>query len=281
MNKLMTTATTAALVLSASISMAANIPVACQSAKTKEAGSLAKCLETAMSKFVTTGDAAAYGDAVTKCTGKFSTKWQGAEQKATDKGGTCKTTGDEAQVLASIQAKVACIATALDTGNKQCLLCGNGVIDAGENCDLGALGVGTCSTATGGTKPYGTLDCSASCQYNTSGCAAGILVGGAAWFLGATDGASCDAVCTANGLVYDSATLTYAGSSGTDANCAAVLNALGIPGGVIATSTGLGIGCFSVPSPPMGLAGGRDTTATTSSAGAPPGAGVFRACACH
>ena len=51
-------------------------------------------------------------------------------------------------------------------------------------------------------------------------------VGGACWFLGAI-GQSCNAVCGALGLDYDEATNTYAGSSGTLANCEQVMDALG------------------------------------------------------
>lgn len=281
MRKVITMAAVAAMVWSAGVATAATIPVACQSAKTKEAGNLAKCLQGAQSKLVTTGDSAAYAAAVTKCTDKFSGKWQDGEQKAIDKGGACQTSGDEAAVMASIQANVECIATALQTGDKSCLQCGNGVVDAGEDCDLGTMNGGTCSTATGGTKPLGDLDCDASCQFDTAGCGTGVPVGGAFWFLSAVDGASCDAVCATNGLVYDTATLTYAGSAGTDANCAAVLTALGHPGSVFASSTGAGLGCVTAASLPPGAAGVRDTSPTTSSGSIPPGNGVYRACACH
>ena len=54
--------------------------------------------------------------------------------------------------------------------------------------------------------------------------------GGFCWFLGADD-VTCDAVCAIAGRAYDSATETYAGSGGSDANCIAVLDALGVPSG--------------------------------------------------
>ncbi len=60
----------------------------------------------------------------------------------------------------------------------------------------------------------------------------GAAVGGTCWYLGALN-ANCTDTCAAAGLVYDSATATYAGSSGTDANCAAVLDALGVPAGPV------------------------------------------------
>jgi hypothetical protein len=49
--------------------------------------------------------------------------------------------------------------------------CPNGVIDAGEQCDGANLNGGTCSTATGGSLPMGTLACGSGCLYDTAGCA--------------------------------------------------------------------------------------------------------------
>jgi len=268
--------TAAILFPAGAVSAATPLPVACQSTKTKEAGTLAKCLQTAQSKLVTGGDMTKFNEAVTKCTTKFSGKWSGAEQKAIDKGGACQTTGDLAVVTDSIQRHVDCIADALQSGDQGCLLCGNGVLDAGEDCELGTMGVGTCSTATSGAAPYGTLGCGSDCDYVTSGCTAGVSVGGFSWYLSAVDGDSCDAVCAAHSLVYDAATLTYAGSSGSDANCGAVLTALGHPGSAFGVGIGLGLGCARISGSNL-----RDTSPTTSSASVMPGTLVYRACACQ
>jgi len=74
---------------------------------------------------------------------------------------------------------------------------------------------------------------------------AGERVGGFCWFLGAED-ESCDTVCAGEGLVYDSATATYAGNAGTNAHCEAVVNALGFPGplDVPDLACGDGYGCI-------------------------------------
>ena len=188
----------ASLFLFAVTAPAATIPVACQSAKQKEAGGLAKCLENAQSKLVSSGDAVAYGAAVAKCTTKFSDKWDGAEQKAIDKGGTCQTSADKTQVQESIEANVACIASALQTGDKTCLLCGNGAIEAGEDCDLGTLGGATCATATGGALPDGSLGCSADCDLDTSGCSASSGGPPACAPLGSACGSCGDGICVAS-----------------------------------------------------------------------------------
>ena len=116
-------------------------------------------------------------------------------------------------------------------------------------------------------------------------CALGQPVGNFCWFLGAS-GADCDATCAAQGLVYDAATATYAGSAGTNANCEAVLTALGPMGTVFDISFSVVFGGAPIG---LGCSGGylctlecdqlllRDTDPTTSEAASP---GFLRACAC-
>ena len=66
--------------------LAASIPDACEATKQKEAGKFAKCLHTAEKTRITTGNDVKYAQTVDKCTTKFSSRWQLAEQKAVDKG---------------------------------------------------------------------------------------------------------------------------------------------------------------------------------------------------
>jgi hypothetical protein len=98
--------------------------------------------------------------------------------------------------------------------------------------------------------------------------------GGFCWFLGTHD-ASCDVACAIQGRAYDSATETHVGSGGSDANCVAVLDALGVPAGPLTTSTGCfdGVGCFYAP--PLGRVrcAFPPTNSTSSSS--------QRACACQ
>ena len=54
--------------------------------------------------------------------------------------------------------------------------CGNGVIDAGEQCDGADLGGASCSSLG---FPGGTLSCSAACTYNTSACTSACGASGA------------------------------------------------------------------------------------------------------
>lgn len=85
--------------------------------------------------------------------------------------------------------------------------CGNALVEAGETCD----------------GPTCTSDCSAfltPCQLD-----GGVEVGGFCWFFGALD-QSCNRTCGDAGRRYDSATHTFAGGAGTDAQCIEVLSAL-------------------------------------------------------
>ena len=140
------------VMLTSRAAVAASIPAACEAAKQQEAGALRQCLHKAEQKLVTSGDPGTYGAAVDKCTGKFSAKWQLAEEKAIAKGGSCPSVADASNVESSITANVAYVTTALDTGDTTRLGCGNGVVDPGEDCDLGpSFGGATCASASGGT----------------------------------------------------------------------------------------------------------------------------------
>lgn len=101
----------------------------------------------------------------------------------------------------------------------------------------------------------------------------GVSVGGYCWYFGATD-ESCTTVCASRGG-YNAATLSYAGSGGSNNNCRDVLDGLGI--GTIGSSpstNAFATGCGTSNS----LVRHRGTTATTESAN---GAAVRRACACN
>lgn len=276
-------AATAAVLLAGGAASAAKIPDQCRAAKHKEAGALAKCVQSAQAKMVLVPDTEAFDAAVAKCNAKFTKKWSGAEAKATEQGGDCPTTGDASLVSGAVTARAACIADVLETGEAGCLLCGNGVLEGDEDCEIGTINGATCAGATGGAYPLGVVTCGAGCVFDTSECVSSVSVGGYAWFLGAI-GDSCDATCTANGRVYDPATATFAGSGGSDANCSAVLGALGHPGPTPGFLASAGIGCIwgVAISGGGGVIGVRDTSPTTSSAVAPTSFGtqIQRACAC-
>jgi len=71
----------------------------------------------------------------------------------------------------------------------------------------------------------------------------GAAVGGVCWYLGGEE-RSCDDACAGHGA-YNEATRSFAGSSGSNANCDAVLDALGVGGARTSTlpASGAGVGC--------------------------------------
>lgn len=99
---------------------------------------------------------------------------------------------------------------------------------------------------------------------------------------------SCDAACARLGLVYDDATRAIAGSDGTDANCEAVLTALGVSSGALTfpsadcRSRRGGIGCFldNTPSETPGVQGSGRCAMPATDEGSSY-IGNVRACACQ
>jgi len=105
----------------------------------------------------------------------------------------------------------------------------------------------------------------------------GKLVGGFCWYLGVSETQHCGLVCGSHGG-YNDATRTFAGSSGTNANCQAVLDALGAPGSTVSTlvGSGAGVGCFF-----MTLASDRYRVADTDTTANATFTLAQRACACN
>jgi hypothetical protein len=84
---------------------------------------------------------------------------------------TCATTGT-VTITATVTDQSGCAeAASLDvTCTPGEALCGNGAIDAPEQCDGSNLNGETCATATMNALPSGTLACSPACTFDTSGC---------------------------------------------------------------------------------------------------------------
>lgn len=92
----------------------------CQSAKVNEAGKYAQCLFKAAAKAVKKGEA----PDPTKCSTKVTGRWARIESKY-----PCLTSGDLSSVTAAIDGCYAAAAASLAGA------CGNGSLDAGEECD--------------------------------------------------------------------------------------------------------------------------------------------------
>lgn len=119
------------------------------------------------------------------------------------------------------------------------IICGDGALQDDEVCDPPGS-TGQCG---------GGLQCKTDCTCPTPptpACTGSVMVGAGTWCL-ADASISCDAACTSLSKTCDAETINYAGSSGTDANCEAVLQALGIPGALTNPSDEScpsGLGCF-------------------------------------
>lgn len=244
----------------------------CEADKNSAAGRYAACLYAAQAKAVKENPAAPAPD-FSKCDAKLLAKWAKIEAKG---GEACPTTGDETAIEALVGGQAVTVAGALSGDGVPA--CGNGAVDvAGEECDEADLKGKAC---TNFGHAGGTLGCSVMCEYDTVGCC-DAFVGGSCWYFGAP-GASCDETCAAQGLVYDDATLSVAGSAGPSfAECNAVLDAIDAPAGVFGagdTGCDTAVGCVHKE----GFGRFRCTSIPTTSDAFDPGpTGAARACACQ
>ncbi len=195
-----------------------------------------------------------------------------AEAKATlaKPDSICATTGDTTAFGEELEAVTAELLDRLEGTPPPS--CGDGVVNvAGEQCDGDDLDGYSCSSF----GRDGPLGCDGTCRFDAARCfdctaSGGASEGGACWFLGGS-GQSCATACAAVGLSYDEATRTFAGSEGTNGNCAAVLSSFSI--GFSGGGPNVGVGCVQE----SGLGAGRDKAPTTAAASCPI---CKRACAC-
>lgn len=108
-----------------------------------------------------------------------------------------------------------CNATCTAFTNGSCtpeIKCGNGVLDASEQCDASKLGGNTCASVMG-TGATGTLKCSSTCTFDTSSCIAPPACGNGSL----NTGEACDKTVFRNGsnacasydpVIYSSGTMT-------------------------------------------------------------------------
>lgn len=102
----------------------------------------------------------------------------------------------------------------------------------------------------------------------------GTTVGGYCWYYGAA-GDSCDTVCSTHGGT-NAATISYVGSSGTDAQCQSVLAAFGDNATFYQDSCSTGWGCYSLTSPARRIRCADPVTTQSASNGI-----IRRVCACN
>ncbi len=250
----------------------------CELLKNRFAGKYALCRAKANAKSIKKGVAADYS----KCEAKLDKWWAKAELPS-----ACLDAVGVEAIRDFVTANSGAIAGALAPGGTL-PECGDGAVNvAGEQCDGGDLDGYTCVSL----GQVGTLGCDGSCDFDVAGCSScsslgGVDVGGSCWFLGAAT--DCDTACANAGLSYDTATLDYAGSGGTLAQCYQVLDALGQTAPPFANVGDFdclgdeniavsGIGC-AVTDPLFPLRIRCTATPTGPSASHPD---IWRACACE
>ena len=110
----------------------------------------------------------------TACTGTPTAQPDGGSESGTDAGQTqndATPSGDARQPQSDAQVTNDVTPPGVDSPSGG--TCGNGTVDPGENCDGSALGGATCMCLG---FQSGTLACSASCQFDTSGCTGAITL---------------------------------------------------------------------------------------------------------
>jgi hypothetical protein len=96
--------TVGVLFLAATVDAAGTPAQKCQAAKNKEAGKYTACRENAEAKLAASGDTTKYGEAITKCSDKFTTAWQKHEDKAVAAGSACPSVGDATGIGGKVTA---------------------------------------------------------------------------------------------------------------------------------------------------------------------------------
>lgn len=133
----------------------------CQADKNNIAGQHAACRQKAEADRVKTGDLTKHAAALAKCDATFAAKWAKAESKA---GGACPTNGDETEIRSQTGQHTDTVATMLS--GVPLPICGNALLESGEDCELGIAA--TCAAAG---KFGGLVSCAPHCSVgDTSMC---------------------------------------------------------------------------------------------------------------
>lgn len=157
-----------ALVLDAAAAHAVDPVAQCRASKNKAAGAYATCRQKAEANLANNGDTTKYDAAIAKCATKVTDAWTKAEAKAAAKSVACLDGAPTApQFKAVIEEHTDTVAAALAGG--PAVGCGNGFLNAGEQCDANNLNGATCGSQG---FAFGALQCGVDCTFDTSGCLA-------------------------------------------------------------------------------------------------------------
>lgn len=135
----------------------------CRAALELGSGNYAACVLKAESQFTKTGDGAALGTALTRCSDRFGKAYGHATARWS---GSCPVVEPASSLEAHLLQCTTATASAA-AGGTLMDFCGDGVIDVGEQCDGGDLGGASCPSLG---YEGGTLACAGLCTYDTTGC---------------------------------------------------------------------------------------------------------------
>lgn len=138
----------------------------CRAAKLQAIADYTSCRLYAERKLVLRGDIGRFDAALAACDAALSRDWQNAAERAAAQQAEC---ADAPRPLADYQSVISAHTDALATAlaGDTLLLCGNGVVDAGEECDRADLGRSTCASEG---FAGGTLTCGVDCTIDIGAC---------------------------------------------------------------------------------------------------------------
>ncbi|HYD47972.1 MAG TPA: DUF1566 domain-containing protein [Terriglobales bacterium] len=172
----------------------------CEGGMQEAAAKYSLCRAKADKKLATAGDAAKHGESIAKCNAKLASAWQKLEAKATKGGTSCSSTTAVNEIQSFVSACTDSLGAAVaggalpsdvescnqdlttcdqtlttcgdnlsscETDLAAAKVCGNGAIDAGEDCDLGTLNGASCASQG---FAGGVLACTNGCVFDTDPC---------------------------------------------------------------------------------------------------------------
>jgi hypothetical protein len=138
----------------------------CRAAKLQAIADYTSCRLHAERKLVLRGDIGRFDAALAACDATLTGDWQGAVDRAARRDTEC---ADAPRPLADYRAVISTHTDALSSAlaGNTLLLCGNGVVDAGEECDRADLDRSTCASEG---FAGGALSCGVDCTLDTGAC---------------------------------------------------------------------------------------------------------------
>jgi hypothetical protein len=139
----------------------------CEISKNQLAGRYAACRHAAVAAAIKKQVAPDFS----KCDAQFDSGWTKAEEKAAKQGATCPDGSAPADVSDLVADQSDSVASILAGTAPPAPVCGNGIREAGEECDLNDIGSATCASEEPGLPgAEGALVCAGDCTLDRTAC---------------------------------------------------------------------------------------------------------------